>query len=724
MTLFRRTAVPVLTPRAELAWASGAVFNPGAWYDGERVHLVFRAVPAGYRRFPLPNAGPGEPAYGFEPYISSLGYATSTDGVHFTWRESPLLAPGEDFDRYGLEDPRITFLEGRYWIVHTVLSTPAFGPGDGVRIGLASTTDFVQVEKHGVIGPPVRDKDAALFPRRIRGKLALLHRIEPDIQIIYFDDWDELLHRSAVRWAEHLADLDEHVALRPARRWERKKIGAGPPPIETPEGWLLIYHGVDETYTYRAGVALLDLDDPQRTIARARVPILEPELPFEREGDVPNVVFPEGAVVIDGQLHVYYGAADKVIGHAVASLRDVVDFVLEEQRHSWTMPRVYMLPSDRGRAMRTIETPPPVKVERLHGGRPVLEPDPQHPWESRVVLNPAAVLVEAGEELERLMDAWQLTGPERERLRRAGGACVMIYRAQGAKGSPAGHAPSSLGLAVLTPTLELVRRWPEPVIRPDAVFHDLGAEDARCTKIGDTYYLFYTGYTTERSRFPSFIGRVHICLATTQDFVHWELHGPIPGDVNDVDNKNAALLPEPVDGKWLLLHRPIYGRHPMAIHLAEADRPEGPFHSRGLLMASYRYREFALSWIGAGGPPIALGNRRFLMIYHQGHMDWDGHREYDLAAALLDFNRPDPVAARLEPLMRPRGDIEKVGDPELGVDNVLFACANYVWRGDLIIPYAAADSRIFGARIPMSELIAALERRAAEEPEVATTKAL
>lgn len=146
------------------------------------------------------ECGTGEPAYGFEPYISSLGYATSTDGVHFTWRESPLLAPGEDFDRYGLEDPRITFLEGRYWIVHTVLSTPAFGPGDGVRIGLASTTDFVQVEKHGVIGPPVRDKDAALFPRRIRGKLALLHRIEPDIQIIYFDDWDELLHRSAARW--------------------------------------------------------------------------------------------------------------------------------------------------------------------------------------------------------------------------------------------------------------------------------------------------------------------------------------------------------------------------------------------------------------------------------------------------------------------------------------------------------------------------------------------
>ncbi|SHK71687.1 glycoside hydrolase family 130 protein [Rhodothermus profundi] len=720
MSLFQRTNVPILAPRADLTWASGAVFNPGAWYDGRQVHLVFRAVPAGYRRFRLPAARPGEPTYGFAPYISSLGYATSTDGVHFTWRETPLLTPGEPFDCYGLEDPRLTFLEGRYWIVHTVLSTPAFGPGDGVRIGLASTTDFVQVEKHGVIGPPVRDKDAALFPRRIRGKLALLHRIEPDIQIVYFRDWEEL--RNPERWNRHLADLDEHVVLRPSRRWERKKVGVGPPPIETPEGWLLIYHGVDETYTYRAGVALLDLDDPQRVIAWAPMPVLEPQLPFEREGDVPNVVFPEGAVVIDGQLHLYYGAADRVIGHAQAPLQDVVDFVLEVQRRTWTMPRVYMMPCDRGRALRTIEASASVSVERLHGGQPILEPDPQHPWESRVVLNPAAVLVEAGEELERLMDAWQLPDAERERLRKAGGACVMIYRAQGAKGSPAGHAPSSLGLAVLTPMLELVRRWPEPVIRPEAVFHDLGAEDARCTKIGDTYYLFYTGYSSEQPRFPSFVGRVHICLATTQDFVHWELHGPIAGNVNEVDNKNAALLPEPVNGKWLLLHRPLDGRHPMAIHLAEADQPEGPFYSRGLLMASYRYQEFARSWIGAGGPPIALGDQRFLMVYHQGHLDWDGRREYDLAVALLDFNCPRPVTARLEPLMRPCGDAEKVGDSELGVDNVLFACANYVWQNNLIIPYAAADSRIFGARIPMHALIAALHQCSTEELAVSAVK--
>lgn len=709
MALLQRTAHPILSPRPELPWASGAVFNPSAWYDGTRVHLVFQAFSAGYQHSPLPNAQNNLLAYDFTPSV--LGYATSTDGLHFTWREVPLLEPSEASDHYGLEEPRVTFLEGRYWITYTVRSTLGPGAEDGVHIGMASTIDFERLEKHGIIGPPGHSKGAVLFPRRLSGKIALLHHIEPDIQIVYFQDWEQLLQYAVYVWTEHLADIDEHVVLRPARLWERQKIVAGAPPLETPEGWLFLYCGVDETYTYRAGAALLDLDDPQRTIARTRVPLLEPELPFEREG-----VSPGGAVVIEDRLHVYYSAANKMVGHAAAPLQDVVDFVLEEQRRSWSMPRVYMLSTQGGQAaMRTLAQPVPVTIERLHGGQPVLEPLPQHPWESRVVLNPAAVLVEAGPELEQLMHAWELSAAQRERLRQAGGACVMIYRAQGAEGLPRGHAPSSLGLAVLTPTLELVQRWPEPIIRPDAVFQDLGAEDARCTRVGDTYYLFYTGYTTENPRFPSFLGRVHICLATTKDFIHWELHGPIPGDVNAVDNKNAALLPEPVDGRWLLLHRPLYGPHPMAIHLAEADQPEGPFRSRGLFMASYRYREFALSWIGAGGPPIALDKRRFLMIYHQGHLDWEGHREYDLAAALLDFNRPDPVVARLEPLMRPTGDQEKVGDPLLGVDNVLFACANYRWGPDLIIPYAAADSRIFGARVSFDALLEALMRMTTTE---------
>jgi predicted GH43/DUF377 family glycosyl hydrolase len=254
-----------------------------------------------------------------------------------------------------------------------------------------------------------------------------------------------------------------------------------------------------------------------------------------------------------------------------------------------------------------------------------------------------------------------------------------------------------------------VRRWPWPVLAPGAPQHNLGVEDPRCTKVGDTYYLYYTGYSTGQPGVPDAPRRVQVCLATTRDFVDWNLHGPAGGDLNVFDNKNAALLPETVGGRWLLLHRPMAGPGAMAIHWAEADDPAGPWRTRGVLMKSFRYRAFVRSWIGAGGPPLALGGGRFLMIYHQGHFAASGAREYDLAAALLDFGQEPVVRSRIEPLMRPRGAEELMGDAELGVDNVLFTCANYRWKDDLVIPYAAADSRIFGARVPVADLVAALE---------------
>lgn len=334
MNLFAKDPRPILSPDPRIPWASGAVFNPGAWFDGETIHLLFRAVPAGYRQIRLEQAEDGEPSFGFDNYVSYVGYATSRNGVDFEIREEPFIAPDSDADRHGAEDPRITHLEGRCWITYSALQSPAFDPDARVRIGLASTTDFKSVDKHGVIGPDQRDKDAVLFPELVGGRVALLHRIVPDIQLMTFSDIEELQSPRPERWDEHLRRLDDHVVMRPQEEWESSKIGAGPPPIRTSEGWLLIYHGVDRHYVYRAGLALLDLDDPKRVIARTRRPVLEPELEFERVGDVNNVVFPEGAVVIDDQLHVFYGAADKAIGRAIAPLADVLDLLKTEAVHA------------------------------------------------------------------------------------------------------------------------------------------------------------------------------------------------------------------------------------------------------------------------------------------------------------------------------------------------------------------------------------------------------
>ena len=717
--LFRRAPSPVLRPTAGVAWASGALFNPGAAFDDEgRLRLLVRGVPAGHRRVTTAGDNPYEPDFGYEGYVSSLGVATRQPDGSFDLAPEPLLAAIPDTcDAYGCEDARVTRLNGRTYITYTALSEPAATATDGVGIGLATTTDWVTVERHGRIGPPVRDKDAAIFPELVGGRVAMLHRIAPDIQLVLFEDEEHLLDPGAEFWAHQLDYLDESVVMRPEQPWEAKKIGAGPPPIWTPEGWLLIYHGTDPQHVYRGGLALLDLDDPRRVIARTKHPVLEPELPFEREGDVPNVVFPQGAVVEDDVLHVFYGAADSAVGHATAPLADVMA-LLHEEKARWRVPAIHVDFRGHRERPKTLDRQSAVPIERLHGGRPVLEPVAAHDWESRVVLNPAAVLVDDEGELETLMETWGLDDGERDTLRAAGGACVMLYRAQGTgylRETPHGtHHASSIGLAVFTPDLTLVKRWPTPVIAPEAAMHDLGVEDARCTKVGDTYYLHYTGYTSSDRTDPSFAGRVQLCLATTRDFLDWTLHGPLAGDVNRHDDKNGALFPEPVDEKWLFWHRPMFGDHPMAMHLAEADTPEGPWRSHGRVVASYRFREQALSWVGAAGPPLALGDGRFLALYHQGHLSFEGKRLYNLSAMLVAPGAERPVLARIEPLLLPEGDLEQLGDPLLGVDNVVFSCANYVVGDHLVVPYAGADSRIFGARILLADLVARLEAAAEE----------
>jgi len=325
MKLQRHPANPILKPDPNRTWESGAVFNCGAALgpDG-RFYLLYRAIPAGYKPYP------DRP--GFENYVSSIGCAVSEDGVRFIRFPRPVIEPGDAYDRYGCEDPRITRLdlgdEAPYLITYTALSAPAWS-GHGNRVALALTEDFRTYRKHGVVIPDLDDKDAVIFPELIGGRIAMLHRVVPDIQIVYFDDFERLITPDPDFWRAYRERLDEYVVMRPRFEWEGEKIGGGCPPVKTDAGWLLIYHGKDRHAVYRAGVALLDLEDPARVIARSPYPILEPEMDFERFGDVNNVVFPQGAVVKDGRLYVYYGAADKVCCLATAPLQELVDFVLQ-----------------------------------------------------------------------------------------------------------------------------------------------------------------------------------------------------------------------------------------------------------------------------------------------------------------------------------------------------------------------------------------------------------
>jgi predicted GH43/DUF377 family glycosyl hydrolase len=229
-----------------------------------------------------------------------------------------------DWEEFGCEDPRITSIDGTYYVTYTAFSRR------GPRIGLASTNDFVHFTKHGLVGPDRDDKDCVLFPERIDGKVTMLHRLGSRVQIAYFESL-EALSNSQEFWKEYVKHFSDYEIIGPKFSWEERKVGVGAPPIKTERGWLVIYHGVSRERIYRAGAILLDLDQPTKVVARTREPILEPEMDFEKRGIVPNVVFPEGAVIQDGNLLTYYGGADKVSCVAKTPLDDLLD---ELERYS------------------------------------------------------------------------------------------------------------------------------------------------------------------------------------------------------------------------------------------------------------------------------------------------------------------------------------------------------------------------------------------------------
>jgi len=310
-----RIGQAVIAPIPAHAWESRATFNPGAIRDGDVVHMLYRAVEG--------------------QNYSTIGYAKlDLRGRVMERRSDPAISREAPEESKGVEDPRIVKLDGRYYVFYTAYDSKV------ARVALASTTDFARFRKHGPIGPDPQlllrtlnlrwDKDAMVFPERIGGQVLYIHRIEPSVQFAAFDSIDQLIHPPPGYWEKHLQDIDKHTVLRPKFEWEKQKVGAGPPPIRTDDGWLLIYHGVDRGSVYRAGAALLDLENPTRVLGRLPCPLLEPEREYEKVGDVPNVTFPEGAVVVEDDLLIYYGAADKVVGLARIGLSDLL---AELKRH-------------------------------------------------------------------------------------------------------------------------------------------------------------------------------------------------------------------------------------------------------------------------------------------------------------------------------------------------------------------------------------------------------
>ena len=216
-------------------------------------------------------------------------------------------------EHWGIEDPRITRIGDEYYVVYVGYST--YGP----LVLLAKTRDFSEWERVGVLQPP-DDKDAALFPTTFEGRWALIHRPVPATPNLGTHVW--------LSYSPDLYYWGEPRVLLPARRgssWDANKIGLGPPPLLTKEGWLICYHAVRMTASgsiYRLGLAMLDKDDPSKVLARSSEWVFGPSAPYEQSGDVPGVVFSCGWILRDDgdTVHMYYGAADSTVCVATASL--------------------------------------------------------------------------------------------------------------------------------------------------------------------------------------------------------------------------------------------------------------------------------------------------------------------------------------------------------------------------------------------------------------------
>ena len=296
---------PILT-RDDIPYPVATVYNAGVVKFQGRYIMLFRS-----------NIENGQ---------SIIGIAESEDGFEFVPREKPFIEPsGNDrfgvYEEYGVEDPRITYLEGYYYITYSIYSRY------GVRNALARTNDFINLEKIAMI-TPVDQRNVVLFPEKINGLYVRLDRPHADIR-----PWGI--------WISYSPDLiywgESKILIKPMHyHWDELKIGPGAPPIKTPEGWLNIFHGsypnINSTI-YRLGVALHDLNNPERVIGVADEWILQPEEIYETTGYVPNVVFSCGAVhEDDDQIKIYWGGADEVMCVGETKVQDLVQLCKEHSR--------------------------------------------------------------------------------------------------------------------------------------------------------------------------------------------------------------------------------------------------------------------------------------------------------------------------------------------------------------------------------------------------------
>jgi predicted GH43/DUF377 family glycosyl hydrolase len=310
--LLQKFDLPIIVPNPTNSWEAWQTFNPGVILLDDKIHFLYRAIGT--------------------DGVSRLGYAFSNDGFSIEERlPYPVyehrvnntlgcsiysLCSGGSF--FGAEDPRLVKIGNKIYMFYT-----AYDSKNPPRVALTSIKVNDSLNQNWnwsrsvLISPPgIDDKDSAVFPEKIKGNYIIIHRVGKDIDLSFHKD----LNFDGKTW------LEEYRWLRPRPgSWDSEKVGLVGPPIKTKEGWIVFYHGFSFDKIYRVGAVLADLKDPTKIISRTDYPLFEPEEIYEKQGEVPNVVFPCSNVLIGDTIFFYYGGADKVIGVATVKLKDLLD---------------------------------------------------------------------------------------------------------------------------------------------------------------------------------------------------------------------------------------------------------------------------------------------------------------------------------------------------------------------------------------------------------------
>lgn len=621
---------PILKPDITHSWEAEAVFNGCPIKKNGKTYLVYRAI-----SLPHYHKLAGEMLK-----ISTIGIAESKDGINFDNRKC-LISPEHSWEKFGCEDPRITKMGDNYYIFYTALGTYPFD-AEGIKVAVAISKDLKTIEEKHLV-TPFNAKGMAMFPERINGKIWSILTVHTDsppskICLASFDNEEEIWSKSY--WNKWHNEFENYSL--PFARSSKDLVEVGAPPIKTEKGWLVVYSYIKDYFTnnplFGVEAVLLDLNDPLTIIGRTTEPFLTPEEYYEKIGIVPNIVFPTGLIPEKDKLNLYYGAADTTCCTASINKKALLNKLLKK--------------GISGKLIRS-------------KNNPIISPDKNHPWESQATFNPAAIYLN--------------------------NKVHLLYRAMSDDNTSVfGYATSSDGINIDYRSENPVFIPMEPFEQKKSPGNFSGCEDPRLTLIGDRIYMLYTAYDGVN------VPRVALTSIYVDDFVNqkWNWEKPVLISAPDLDDKDACLFPEKINGKYVIIHRFGYD---MDLAFPTDLNFDGKTWIEEYRWLSPRPGMWDSKKVGVSAPPIKT-KEGWILFYHGVSDD----SEYRLGAALLDLNDPTIIIARSDdPILEPEMYYEKKGI----VDNVVFPCGAVLIKDKIFVYYGGADKVIGVATIKLKKLL-------------------